>query len=494
MSSEDEIQMDDSDSDQGDLDDECLSDDDGIALESHDQNNSEYRENAVPDNEVLNHDSLEIEMKKTIADVQAVLQTKGGMCRILLHKYKWNKESLLERFYENPDTTTFLIDAQVIPRHTESVPAGDSECDICCIVGPLSGLACNHRACTACWKSYLTNKIVDAGQSEIECMAANCKLLIEDEKVMTYITDPNVIASYRRLIVASYVETNRLLKWCPGVDCGKAVKVSHCEPRLVVCSCGSRFCFSCSNDWHEPVNCRLLKLWMKKCSDDSETSNWINANTKECPKCMITIEKDGGCNHMTCKNTACRFEFCWMCLGPWEPHGSSWYNCNRFDDSVAKTARDAQEVSRANLQRYLFYYNRYMGHQQSLRLEGKLYATVKSKMEQMQTLSMSWIEVQFLRKAVDVLSECRRTLMFTYAFAFYLQRDNNSIIFETNQKDLEMETEQLSGFLERDLDSENLVTLKQKVQDKYRYVEHRRKILLDHCAEGAEQDIWMFNE
>ena len=82
----------------------------------------------------------------------------------------------------------------------------------------------------------------------------------------------------------------------------------------------------------------------------------------------------------------------------------------------------------------------------------------------MQTLSMSWIEVQFLRKAVDVLSECRRTLMFTYAFAFYLKRDNNAIIFETNQKDLEMETEQLSGFLERDLDNENLVTLKQKVR------------------------------
>lgn len=33
-----------------------------------------------------------------------------------------------------------------------------------------------------------------------------------------------------------------------------------------------------------------------------------------------------------------------------------------------------------------------------------------------------------------------------------------------------------------------------QVQDKYRYVEHRRKILLDHCAEGAEQDIWVFNE
>lgn len=75
---------------------------------------------------------------------------------------------------------------------------------------------------------------------------------------------------------------------------------------------------------------------------------------------------------MTCKNVACKMEFCWMCLGPWEPHGSSWYSCNRYDDTLAKQARDAQERSRAALQRYLHYYNRYMNHQQSLKLEHKV--------------------------------------------------------------------------------------------------------------------------
>ena len=50
---------------------------------------------------------------------------------------------------------------------------------------------------------------------------------------------------------------------------------------------------------------------------------------KECPTCAATIEKDGGCNHVICKNSSCKAEFCWVCLGPWEPHGSSWYNCNR---------------------------------------------------------------------------------------------------------------------------------------------------------------------
>ena len=53
------------------------------------------------------------------------------------------------------------------------------------------------------------------------------------------------------------------------------------------CSAGAKtqshnFCFNCLNPAHAPVHCEMLKIWVKKCEDDSETSNWIAANTKEC--------------------------------------------------------------------------------------------------------------------------------------------------------------------------------------------------------------------
>jgi len=41
---------------------------------------------------------------------------------------------------------------------------------------------------------------------------------------------------------------------------------------------------------------------------------------------------------------------------------------------------------------------------------------------------------------------------------------------QDNQKDLEMATETLSEYLERDITSECLSDIKQKVQDKYRYL------------------------
>jgi ariadne-1 len=45
----------------------------------------------------------------------------------------------------------------------------------------------------------------------------------------------------------------------------------------------------------------------------SETLQWILKNTRECPYCRVDIEKNGGCDHMTCGN--CRRSFCWSCLG-----------------------------------------------------------------------------------------------------------------------------------------------------------------------------------
>lgn len=56
--------------------------------------------------------------------------------------------------------------------------------------------------------------------------------------------------------------------------------------------------------------------------------------------------------------------------------------------------------------------------------------------------------------------------MFTYAFAFYLQKSNHTLIFEDNQRDLEMATETLSEYLERDITSSTINDMKIYVQDK----------------------------
>lgn len=141
-------------------------------------------------------------------------------------------------------------------------------------------------------------------------------------------------------------------------------------------------------------------------------------------------------------------------MGPWSEHGTTWYNCNRYDEVSGIEARDAQTRSRASLERYLHvrihcshivllasiseilqYYNRWANHEQSAKLSADMYAKTEKKMEEMQiTSNLSWIEVQFAKKAADELFKCRTTLKWTYAMAYYLQKGNEKELFEDNQR------------------------------------------------------------
>lgn len=468
--------------------------------------------------EILNTNQIVENMVSSIREVNSVVQLNTTITRILLNHFQWDKERLYERLYDGSREALFkearIVDTaatQLSNCSTNNMNRAHSynsqqyhhqqqldkqQCPICCLdANHLTGLGCGHAFCHNCWVMYLSTKIMEEGQSgRITCAAHDCYMLVDDQTVLPLVTDPKVRLRYQQLITNSYVECNKQMRWCPKPECGHAVKVVYPEFQPVKCVCGTKFCFLCGDNWHEPVKCDLIRKWKKKCDDDSETSHWIAANTKECPKCHVTIEKNGGCNHMICKNSECKTEFCWVCLGAWHHHGSSWYSCNRFDETESKAARDAQERSRALLQRYLFYCKRYMNHMASLKFENKLYASVKEKMREMQQHNMSWIEVQFLNRAVDVLCQCRQTLMYTYVFAYYQSKTNQSLIFEDNQRDLENATETLSEYLERDITSDNIKDIKQKVQDKYRYCASRRRLLLEHVQEGYEHDWWIITE
>lgn len=506
--SDEELEDDDSEWDDGSYV-EGVEDDDNMTKDSHSLVPFSTEKN-VDDGfkyESLSPDGVVELMNLTVTEVKEIIHMDSTILRILLAHYKWDKERLLERYYEcEGNEQKFFDDAHVVNPFSSASRSNPEEydhdgnivCEICCLPFAndfMTGLACKHRFCKGCWTEYLRTKIMDHGMSQtISCPSYGCDIIVNDEIVMKLIESPKVRMKYLHLISNTFVECNSLLRWCPAPDCLNVVRVKFPDARPVKCLCGKEFCFKCGESWHDPVLCMYLKRWIKKCDDDSETYNWIAANTKECPECQATIEKDGGCNHMVCRSTSCKHEFCWVCLGPWEPHGSSWYNCNRYKQEDAKKARDCQERSRQALQRYLFYCNRYMNHLQSLRFEHKLYAQVKVKMEEMQKHGMSWIEVQFLKNAVDILCQCRQMLMYTYVFAFFLVRNNQSIIFEDNQADLEKATEMLSEYLERDITTDALQDIKQKVQDKYRYCDNRRKLLLSHIYEGYENDLWIFND
>jgi ariadne-1 len=155
----------------------------------------------------------------------------------------------------------------------------------------------------------------------------------------------------------------------------------------------------------------------------------------------------------------------------------------------------------ANIQ----YYNRYANHEQSAKLDRELFTRTEKKMGQLQiTSDMSWIEVQFLKNGVDTLSACRQTLKWSYALAyvhltsssnyrFYLEKSNQTDIFETNQADLEFAVEGLSELCEKPVEIIQEQNLKQVILDKAVYVQQRQLVLLGDTAQGLAEGRWDFN-
>lgn len=456
--------------------------------------------------EVLSSEEVVQLMIDTINEINRVVEIPAATIRILLNHFRWDKEELMERFFDG-DQEKLFAEAHVINpfarRSQISLPKLDSgpnhteECGICFLTLPtsmLTGLECDHRFCTDCWDEYLNTKIMKQGKCQtIACAAHGCDILVDDVSVMKLIKDPKVKLKYQHLITNSFVECNRQLRWCPSLGCSNAIKVQYAVTNSVTCKCGHKFCFQCGEECHDPVECHLLRKW-KKDNGDVEASVWIHANTKECPRCHVPIEKRGGCNVIHCIKPSCGAYFCWLCMFVWTPTNvGQRHACNQW--SAVKTANNALERSKTAKnarERHFFYLNRYTNHMKSLKFEGELYAKVESKMEEMQKLGIPWLEVQYLKKAVDLLCSCRKTLMYSYVFAYYLRQGNQSAIFEANQMDLEGATEWLSEYLERDITDEDLLAIKQKVQDKYNYCDSRRKRLLEHVQDGVDKALWEF--
>ncbi|KAG0010814.1 hypothetical protein BGZ81_002551 [Podila clonocystis] len=433
--------------------------------------------------------------------VAGILGVTLDQAATLLRAFKWNKERLVERYMDNAQE---ILDQAGVILEEEASPVVKRPKGFVCMIcfddsssGPALALRCRHVFCQPCYEHYLTQKIVEEGESrKILCPESGCNVVVNEQTIKKAVPQ-TVLDKYRKLQDRAYVADLDILRWCPAPNCENAIecRLPHSSFTSIVptvmCSCGYKFCFGCGLGDHQPAPCGLVKMWQKKCADDSETANWISAHTKECGKCQSTIEKNGGCNHMTCRK--CKYEFCWVCMGPWSEHGTSWYNCNRFEESSSTDARDQQAKSRASLERYLHYYNRFANHEHSAKLDRDLYTKTEKKMEEMQrTSDLSWIEVQFLKKAVDVLTSCRMTLRWTYAFAFYLAKNNITELFEDNQRDLEVAVEALSELLEKPIEREKIAELRQQVLDKTVYVGSRREVVLEDTAKGLAEGRWEF--
>ncbi len=397
---------------------------------------------SIPKNEFTLYDNYEIDsiiMKKIVSLSEILGNVNLNEVYHLLLKHKWKIEGICEDFFQNGCYFTKL-------------KTNFKKIAICMVcyddINPKQQLTvCNeHIFCKTCWKGYLISKIND-GCINICCMDHKCKKKVTRDFITNNFENCPITLKYNRWFRRSFIKNTDTFNYCPNVHCSLTV-CNYGTDNRINCNCGTTFCFKCLNVDHYPATCSIIGNWLSKCNKDSQNALWLMNNTKNCPKCKLSIEKNDGCNHMTCMN--CKHQFCWLCKGSWKEHGSAtggFYKCNKFIEMQKKgeTVDETYEQSR-----FLHYYSRYLTHGESKKFLEKKNFLIESMLDQQLTKEMvnSITFANNVRNSIKLILECRKTLKNSYPIGFSMEHHPQLELFEYWQEDLEKHCEKLNSLIE----------------------------------------------
>ncbi|CAH2076863.1 unnamed protein product [Thlaspi arvense] len=423
--------------------------------------------------QVITQDSLLAAQREDLQRVMELLSVKEHHARTLLIHYQWDVEKLFAVFVEKGKDSLFSgAGVTVFDYHqcgsSSFSSSSTMSCDVCIEDVPgdqMTRMDCGHCFCNNCWTEHFTVQINEGQSKRIRCMAHKCNAICDEDVVRTLVSKkrPDLAEKFDRFLVESYIEDNKMVKWCPSAPhCGNAIRAEDDKLCEVECSCGNQFCFSCMCQAHSPCSCLMWEMWRKKCRDESETVNWITVHTKLCPKCYKPVEKNGGCNLVRCICGQC---FCWLCGGATgishTYRSIAGHSCGRYKDDKEKQ----MERAKRDLDRYTHYHHRYKAHMDSSKLEDKLRDTIRVKVSKLERKQLEVKDFSWVTNGLNRLFRSRQVLSYSYAFAYYMfgeelfkdemspkEREIKKNLFEDQQQQLEGNVEKLSQFLEEPFD------------------------------------------
>ncbi|KAH8733118.1 hypothetical protein GQ44DRAFT_586017, partial [Phaeosphaeriaceae sp. PMI808] len=211
------------------------------------------------------------------------------------------------------------------------------------------GESCNHfqGICTYCIQKLLKTKIVDGNltEAELKCPFPTCDYALDMVMLKRAVLSPRtgkaVLELYDKALLKNFLANSPEFIVCISPTCGQYFCIEGClsdtdadtKQKITCPECQHDLCFSCYRSWHPDIDCNKFKQE----EEDIASIKHIKAmGAKQCPKCGINIEKDGGCSHMRCNR--CRHNFCWDCLVPYAPGQEHLEGCPHRRPNIAGMA------------------------------------------------------------------------------------------------------------------------------------------------------------
>ncbi|KAG9307463.1 hypothetical protein G9A89_017293 [Geosiphon pyriformis] len=241
-------------------------------------------------------------------------------------------------------------------------------------------IQCTHPddVCKKCVKTHISHELSDKGNITIACPGGHgCKVILQEEDVKRF-TNGQVFSRFQKLSLNSVLSRMPDFRWCSNPSCGAGqIHYQGVDAPIMTCKeCGQKTCVLHDLPIHTNLMCtecekrhslrwaqeeenelatlkflqteevdetlritqrlgdelakqqrekeqaeaeeRALQEAEKERQAEEATNVLINEQTKGCPKCATKIEKNGGCEHMTCRAPGCGYEFCWLCLADFD--------------------------------------------------------------------------------------------------------------------------------------------------------------------------------
>ena len=414
--------------------------------------------------EFLTKDEMDKEREKKIEEFIQISDLPKSKAELVLMNNNWNIDILMNDWYdkmqkikENSGISQTKESQKELNKYFKSHKIPDNYCLVCeqeIHPGDNICLDCNHQFCSYCFKEYLKEKVKDQlTVLATKCPMQYCNFQVPSEYFKKMLKDqPTEMAIYNKCLMRNFTESNADIKLCPNPKCDIIIKLPGHGMIEVKCHCGTTFCFKCLRDGHRPCDCEMMQIWEDKNKSEGENTKWLIVNTKQCPNCHKYIEKNQGCNHMTCRKEAggCGYEFCWICLGEWKPHGTSWYECKKYTPSeLDKNKEKIRNNMKLELERFANYYESFQEEEKSIKYALKLSDKIDNYKKQLETFkNQPHTEVQFLDEALRTVIECHQILRNTYIFGYYMKKMESASLYIHHQEMLRRNADLLHDKIE----------------------------------------------
>ena len=164
---------------------------------------------------------------------------------------------------------------------------------------------CKHSYCNSCWYDFISINIKENKLKALKCQNHECNEKISNKFILNIIkNDEILIRKYKRYKLELKIINDPNKKLCPYPNCDSYLELIGNKIQEAKCKNDHKFCFLCLKEPHGKLACNN--------NLDGSIVEFAKKNfIKKCPKCQMVTEKNGGCNHITCK--ICQYQWCWLC-------------------------------------------------------------------------------------------------------------------------------------------------------------------------------------